>query len=292
MNPSPESLQAFAQAVAQGSFSAAARRLGKSQSTVSEAIARLEIDLGVTLFDRSGRQPRLTEAGQVLAGRVEQVLAASDRLQRVAAELAGGREARVTLGLSDAYQSAGYEALLAEMAERYPDLEFECLLAEREDLIELVDEGRATLALLAAREHYAPELGWSTVAERAEFALFVGQDHPLARLPRVGVEDLANWRLLALSTVGQPEARDDALPAGDGRWTAPNYLLLLEMAVHGFGWAELPRWLVDGYAGGRLRELKVTGWPRTQAVDIIWSRRRPLGPAASWMLERLLAQSP
>ena len=272
MNPSPESLQAFAQAVAQGSFSAAARRLGKSQSTVSEAIARLEIDLGVTLFDRSGRQPRLTEAGQVLAGRVEQVLAASDRLQRVAAELAGGREARVTLGLSDAYQSAGYEALLAEMAARYPDLEFECLLAER--------------------EHYAPELGWSTVAERAEFALFVGQDHPLARLPRVGVEDLANWRLLALSTVGQPEARDDALPAGDGRWTAPNYLLLLEMAVHGFGWAELPRWLVDGYAGGRLRELKVTGWPRTQAVDIIWSRRRPLGPAASWMLERLLAQSP
>ena len=103
MNLSPESLQAFAQAVALGSFSAAARQLGKSQSTVSEAIARLEIDLGVTLFDRSGRQPRLTEAGQVLLGRVEQVLAASDRLQRVAVELAGGREARVTLALSDAY---------------------------------------------------------------------------------------------------------------------------------------------------------------------------------------------
>lgn len=290
MNLSPESLQAFAQAVALGSFSAAARRLGKSQSTVSEAIARLEIDLGVTLFDRSGRQPRLTEAGQVLLCRVEQVLAASDRLQRVAVELAGGREARVTLALSDAYQSAGYEALLAEMDRRYPDLEFECLLAEREDLIELVDEGRATLALLAAREHYAPELGWATVAERAELGLFVALDHPLARLPRARIEDLAGWRSLALSTVGRPEAVDDALPAGDGRWTAPNYLLLLEMAVHGFGWAELPRWLVNGYAGGRLQELRMPGWPRTQAVDIIWSRRRPLGPAASWMLERLLAE--
>ncbi len=46
MQYSPESLQAFAEAACLGSFSAAARKLGKSQSTVSEAIARLEIDLG------------------------------------------------------------------------------------------------------------------------------------------------------------------------------------------------------------------------------------------------------
>ena len=62
MHLSPESLEAFVQAVSLGSFSAAARKLGKSQSTVSEAIARLEIDLGLELFDRSGRQPQLTEA--------------------------------------------------------------------------------------------------------------------------------------------------------------------------------------------------------------------------------------
>ncbi|WP_371350738.1 LysR family transcriptional regulator, partial [Salmonella sp. M265] len=49
MHLSPESLEAFVQAVSLGSFSAAARKLGKSQSTVSEAIARLEIDLGLEL---------------------------------------------------------------------------------------------------------------------------------------------------------------------------------------------------------------------------------------------------
>ena len=74
MHLSPESLEAFVQAVSLGSFSAAARKLGKSQSTVSEAIARLEIDLGLELFDRSGRQPQLTEAGRTLLGRVEEVL--------------------------------------------------------------------------------------------------------------------------------------------------------------------------------------------------------------------------
>ncbi len=100
MHLSPESLEAFVQAVSLGSFSAAARKLGKSQSTVSEAIARLEIDLGLELFDRSGRQPQLTEAGRTLLGRVEEVLGASDRLRRVAALLAGGSEPRVTLALS------------------------------------------------------------------------------------------------------------------------------------------------------------------------------------------------
>ena len=72
---SNEVLQAFVQAATQGSFSAAARKLGKSQSTVSAAVASLEIDLDVVLFDRSSRKPTLTPAGHVLLERAEQVLA-------------------------------------------------------------------------------------------------------------------------------------------------------------------------------------------------------------------------
>ena len=70
---SNEVLQAFVQAATQGSFSAAARKLGKSQSTVSAAVASLEIDLDLVLFDRSSRKPTLTAAGQVLLQRAEQV---------------------------------------------------------------------------------------------------------------------------------------------------------------------------------------------------------------------------
>ena len=81
MKISPESLEAFAQAASLGSFSAAARRLGKSQSTISEAIARLEIDLGVTLFDRSPKSPVLSEAGQGLLRHANAVLGATEQLQ-------------------------------------------------------------------------------------------------------------------------------------------------------------------------------------------------------------------
>lgn len=50
MRHAPEALLAFAEAALLGSFTAAARKLGKRQSTVSEAIANLEIDLGVQLL--------------------------------------------------------------------------------------------------------------------------------------------------------------------------------------------------------------------------------------------------
>lgn len=58
MRYSPEALVAFVEAASLGSFSAAARKLRKSQSTISIAIANFEADVGCPLFDRGGRHPR------------------------------------------------------------------------------------------------------------------------------------------------------------------------------------------------------------------------------------------
>jgi len=46
---------------------------------------------------------------------------------------------------------------------------------------------------------------------------------------------------------------------------------------------------VQSHGGENLHELKVNGWPKQVPVDVVWSRVRPLGPAASWLLERLLS---
>lgn len=289
MNPSPESLQAFAQAASCGSLSAAARRLGKSQSTISEAVARLELDLGVELFERGPRRLVLTEAGTSLLAHTEEVLAASDRLARHAASLANGQEARLTLALSDAYQPKQYEARLAELDQRFPDLEFECLIAEHADVLDLVNQGRAHLGLLAAQPAYPPDIAHASVSANAEFGLFVAQNHPLATINPVTHQDLANWRVLRLSSVAISDAPLDDLPGSGGRcWSAPDYLLLLEMAALGFGWAALPRQLVAGHGAGQLRELELPGWPRRVPVDVVWSRQHELRPVAAWLLTRLL----
>ena len=289
MRISPESLEAFAQSASLGSFSAAARRLGKSQSTISEAIARLEIDLGVTLFDRSAKSPVLSEAGQGVLRHANAVLGATEQLQQAAYALSAGLEPRLTLVLSDAYQSAHYSARLNELATRFPELEFECIFAEHDDIIDLISSGRGTLGLLPVAGAHPPEIGRASVAERAEFSVFVGISHPLAGRERVELDQLVQHRALRLNTLkGKRQPTDDLPDAAERSWIAPNYLILLDLAVLGFGWASLPRWLVDNYGAGRLSELQVPGWPRQQALEVIWSRQQPLGPAASWLRQALL----
>lgn len=287
MNHSPESLQAFVLAASCGSLSAAARRLGKSQSTVSEAVARLELDLGVQLFERGPRQLRLSEAGANLLIYAKEVLAAGDRLTRHAARMARGQETRLTLALSDAYQPI--EARLLELEQRFPDLQFECLIAEHADVLDLVCQGRAHLGLLAAQPSYPADFAHARVPASAEFGLFVAHSHPLAALQNVTVEELARWRALRLSSVTNSETPADELSIGGERcWSAPDYLLLLEMAVLGFGWAALPRQLVARYGAGQLQELQLPGWPKHVPVDVVWSRQHELRPVAAWLLDRLL----
>lgn len=281
---SNEVLQAFVQAATQGSFSAAARKLGKSQSTVSAAVASLEIDLDVVLFDRSSRKPTLTPAGHVLLERAEQVLEASSRLELAASQLAQGLEPRLTIAMSDTYQSQRFEIAIIAFAERYPDLELEWLIAECDDLIDLVQSGRAQIAFIEQQDVYPPDLTRSPVQERTEIALFVSPQHALASLDSVDHQTLKHHRELRLASIVKPYDNRAA-----GRvWSAASYLMLMEMAQLGFGWAPLPRWLVERFGNASLQELKVRGWPRSVTVDALWSRQHAPGPAGSWLLATML----
>ncbi|MCS4311976.1 MULTISPECIES: LysR family transcriptional regulator [unclassified Pseudomonas] len=281
---SNEVLQAFVQAATQGSFSAAARKLGKSQSTVSAAVASLEIDLDVVLFDRSSRKPTLTPAGHVLLQRAEQVLEASSRLELAASQLAQGLEPKLSIAMSDTYQSDRFEVALSAFEQRYPDLELECLIAECEDLIALVQSGRAQIAFIEHQEAYPPDLTRAPVDERTEIALFVSPKHPLAGVDTLTAHALQQHRELRLASIINP----NEIRANGRVWSAPSYLMLLEMAQLGFGWAPIPRWLVERFGGGQLVELKARGWPRSVAVDALWSRHHPPGPAGSWLLGKML----
>lgn len=288
MKLSRDTLQAFVAAAELGSFSAAARRLGKSQSTVSEAVAGLEIDLDLRLFDRSGRQPVLTEAGRAMHAQAAEALRAQDRLARLAGRLGAGLEPRLTLVVSDTYQSPRLDGVLAHLDRTYPELEVETLVAEGADALELVTRGRAHLGLVESRPVYPSELAAATALDSAELGLFVADTHPLAGEAVVTREHLALHRELRLNTVIDAEP-----PTTSGRcWSAPSFLLLMEMAQQGYGWAPLPLWLVRRYGGERLRELPVTGWPRRASVDAVWSTRRPLGAAGHWTLQRLTVAEP
>ena len=147
MSLSLESLQLLVAAADSGSFSAAARRLGKAQSAVSTGIANLEIDLGLTLFDRSGRLPRLTAPGERMVAEARALLAQQGQLQALAAELAAGIEARLTLAIDDESLLPWLTPVLEQLAAAYPLLELELLFPMMEDLSDMLLTGRAQLAI-------------------------------------------------------------------------------------------------------------------------------------------------
>ncbi|WP_271460096.1 LysR family transcriptional regulator [Pantoea leporis] len=288
MKYSPESLEAFVQTVASGSFSAAARALSKSQSTISNAIANLEDDLGFTLFDRSGRNPILTEHGQRAFAQVQQILAASQRLDELAVRLSQGVEPRLSLAISDFWQADHHENLLNRFEVRYPDIDFECMIAEDADALDLIQAGRVHLGVVRAQPQLPPDLAVARLQVGAQMAIYLHQDHALSQAQQVSEGQLGELRHLRLNTWVQNR---DPLPAGRV-WLAPSYLLLLEMAEQGFGWSILPRWLVEQFGHQVLKELPVPGWPQHIAVDVVWSRRNPPGPAGRWMIDQLCAQQP
>jgi DNA-binding transcriptional LysR family regulator len=92
-----DQLRIFIAAAEAGSFSAAARRLKRAQSVISQSLANLEDQLGVVLFDRTGRMPVLTEQGRALIEEARAVAASMDSFKARAKGLAGGLEPELSV---------------------------------------------------------------------------------------------------------------------------------------------------------------------------------------------------
>lgn len=284
MRYSPEALTAFVETISCGSFSAAARRLRKSQSTISTAIAHLEADLGFALFDRSSRQPTLTEEGKRVLGYVQAILTASERLDEAAISLSGETEARLTFVLSDTLHPDVLEELMVQFDHKFPHTEFECLIGEDEDVIDLLQKGRAQVGLIEAREDYPTDMGVTRLPMKTWMGLYVAASHPLATQEKMQWEQLHTWRELRLNTYLESGTNVARGPV----WSAPNYLLLLSMAVQGFGWCALPCALVEEFAAEKpLVQLMLPGWPKAISIDLLWNKKSPPGVAGSWLRDHL-----
>lgn len=290
MKLSLESLHWLVVVAERGSFSAAARVLGKAQSAVSTAMANLEIDLGLTLFDRSGRLPRLTLAGERMVAEARALLAQQGQLQAVAAELAAGVEARLTLAIDDGSLLPWLAPVLEQLAGRYPSLELELLFPMMEDLDEMLLSGRAQLGV--------GYQGMTTPAALARFGLgqmamplVVAPGHPLAQMAAPTLADLARYRQL-LVTGRQPGVERERFRLSTTIWWAEGDLSVLELVKRGLGWASVPAFLLtDALARGEVVRLADAALPAIPAlpIELLWPSARALGPAAQWLRQALQA---
>jgi DNA-binding transcriptional LysR family regulator len=140
-----------------GSFSAAADALSYTQSAVSQQIAVLEAETGMTLLERHPRGVSLTAAGQTLVGHAESVLADLDAAEAALAAIAGLRGGRLRMA---SFPTAGATLMplaLATFRARHPHVELTLAEGEPEQIAPRLRTGELDLALLFEFDDASPE---------------------------------------------------------------------------------------------------------------------------------------
>lgn len=120
MNTTIDQWEVFQTVVQLGSFAAAAKKTNRSQSTISYAIARLQEQFKVPLFEMKGRKAQLTDAGKALLADAEPLLNGFRALEAKAASLASGEEREINVSVDSLYPDDWLFKALAQLHRSYP----------------------------------------------------------------------------------------------------------------------------------------------------------------------------
>ncbi|NMZ67709.1 LysR family transcriptional regulator [Pseudomonas peli] len=259
-------LRAFLETAETGSLSAAARKLGQSQPTLSRQVAALELALGVTLFERVGKTMALTTTGQELLGHARVMGAAAHELGLAAAGRSEEVEGVVSVATSDAVAAYLMPKILLQIRQAAPGIQVEVVASDgfsdllrreadiairhvRPEQPELIGRlVRQSSACFYASESWVREHGLPRTAEEAVQHDFIGMDragHYLQHMRSKGLQlSSANFRSYADNSVTYWEMVRQGLGIGaimeEIARETPGMVHVLE-DVAGF---PLPIWLV------------------------------------------------
>lgn len=285
---SADQLQMFLTAVETGSFSAAARKLGKVQSAISTGIAALEDDMGLQLFDRSTRKPGLTEDGRRVLEHARTVLLQMDELEAAAAAVRRGEEALLRIAMDDSLFVPGFGASCARFARRFPKTELEIVVMPCVEVAQALLDGKADLGLSYSTLEMDFRLDLCFIGN-LPFVAVAAAGHPLSERKTVYDTDIRTARQLLLRGNRQQIFGHFPQFSAEVLWSG-SFNALREMALAGLGWTYLPVHMAeDLIADGRLTRLNVAfdHKPWSAPAELSLPKNAAQGPALSWLHEDL-----
>lgn len=177
-----------------GSFTKAAQALHVAQPALSMAVARLEEELGVQLFNRAGRQLTVTAEGQLFVQRVESGLVQLHGARQALKDLSALESGEIRIGIPPLYGIRHIPELLAQFRARYPGMAMHVVEGSADDIRQRLRDRQIDVALLEQRR-IDPE--WEQVALGSdEMVLCMSPEHPLANKPAIRAEQLQDVAML------------------------------------------------------------------------------------------------
>lgn len=290
-----DQLRVFVAIADHGSFSAAARRLHRAQSAVSNAILNLENALGVTLFDRNGWKPVLTAEGQSLVVDARAVLARADQFKTRARGLTQGVEAELSIAFDVMYPTTRLVDLATRFQNEFPSVALRLCTDALGGVPERVLTGGYDLGVQGSLPDIASELISHTLPEIA-VAPVAAPGHLLAGQQHITNDALREHTQIVLTDNSRRTEGRTFFVYSDRRILTTDLGSKRAMLLAGLGWGFMPRDFVEeDLDAARLTELDLTDRPpptRSMPLFAIHRRSDPLGPAAQWTLDMLLTTAP
>jgi len=292
-----DQIRTFVTVADSGSFRSGAARLLRVQSAISHAIANLEAELGLQLFDRSGYRPVLTPEGQALLANARDILLRADAMRARARALGAGVELELSLVADTLFPIDSVAKAITKACAEYPSTTFRLESQPLGGPLAALDNRRCTLAILVGDDFRSARIAQEAIGSVRQIAV-VHADHPLAQLGEntpLGLPDLASHQQIVLA---------DPTPLSEGRafgvlspYTCRVNTQDAKLALirAGLGWGRLPEWQIqDDLQTGRLVRVGVTDLGRNSQVEyeayLAHRLDEPLGPVAQAFRQALMEQ--
>lgn len=288
-------LQVFVTVAAERSFSRAAARLHRTQPAVSQAVRRLEDELGERLFDRSAKDGKLTEAGRVLLDYAQRLMRLAEEAEVAVRELRDLRRGRVLVGANEAAVHA-LLPVVQRFRERHPSLQVDVRrIPSRQIGVEVLQRSLDFGVL----SFVPPEAGLaSVVIGDDELVMLVAPGHPLAVRKEVTIAEFGHQTVIAHNEASP--ARERVLRLFEQRHAPLNIQIALpsldgiKRAVEmGLGVALLPRrCALAEISRGTLVAVRVAQVRLPRHIRLVYRQGGQLSHAAAAFLEAARSVGP
>ena len=288
--PSFDHLRVFLAVAETGSFAAAARRLRRATSVVSYAIASLESDLGLPLFERKAtRKPQLTEAGRALLADGRGISQGMDGLLARARGLLSGLEAEVAIAVDVMLPAEKVVAALESFRTTFPTVNLRLYVEALGAVAQLVLDRVASVGVSGPLPRRLDALEQDAVS-MVKLIAVAAPSHPLAqRKGRLTAAVAREHVQLVLTDRSRLTEGQDFSVLSVQTWRLADLGAKHALLLAGLGWGSMPEWLVrEDIAAGRLKRLAIGAWEDSlYPLQSLHRADRPPGPAGRWLVQRL-----
>ncbi|MBX9965154.1 MAG: LysR family transcriptional regulator [Burkholderiales bacterium] len=272
-----------------GSFAAAAEELNRVPSAVTYAVQKLEQDLGVPLFDRSGHRAKLTPAGAELLREGRHLLRSAAEIERRVQRLAEGWETELAIAVDDILPLERIYPLVGRFYALNPGTRLrvgsEVLAGTWDALL----SGRADLVIGASGD--PPSEGGCSLKPMgtAAFDFVVAPTHPLAAAPEpLAPEAILHHRAILVADSSRTlPSRTTGLISGQDCLTVPSMQAKIDAHVAGLGVGYLPVHRARPLVAAGTLVVKSVQESKPTAQLYVAARPRGAGKALKWFLAQL-----